>query len=171
MTVLTKKEAKKLAEIINRNFSRHGNYIDFLGFFHDLTEWLAKDNPNFNMEEFIAYCEKKQICPYEINKLLIRESTIVVCPYIYVFDLMIRNMLFDSLSVSEEDMILIIDEAHNLPDYIRELLSVELSMFMLNSCIFEAEKYGVAHATEHMVYKGTRSRNEKEINQELSNIL
>lgn len=34
----------------------------------------------------------------------------------------------------------------------------------------ETEKYGVAHATEHMVYKGTKNRTEKEINEELSNI-
>lgn len=34
----------------------------------------------------------------------------------------------------------------------------------------ETEKYGVAHAAEHMVYKGTKTRTEKEINQELSNI-
>lgn len=34
----------------------------------------------------------------------------------------------------------------------------------------EKVKYGLAHATEHMVYKGTRSRTEKQINEELSNI-
>lgn len=34
----------------------------------------------------------------------------------------------------------------------------------------EKEKYGVAHATEHMVYKGTKNRTEKEINEDLSNI-
>lgn len=34
----------------------------------------------------------------------------------------------------------------------------------------ETEKYGVAHATEHMVYKGTKNRTEKEINEDLSNI-
>ena len=34
----------------------------------------------------------------------------------------------------------------------------------------ETEKYGIAHATEHMVYKGTKNRSEKEINEELSNI-
>lgn len=111
-----------------------------------IIQWVKKDLPT--AEEFIEYCEKKQICPYEINKILIRESTIVVCPYIYVFDLMIRNMLFDSLSVSEEDMILVIDEAHNLPDYIRELFSAELSLFMLNSCVFEAEKYGDPHIVD-----------------------
>ncbi len=111
-----------------------------------IIQWVKKELPT--AEEFINYCEKKQICPYEINKLLIRESKIVVCPYIYVFDLMIRNMLFDSLSVSEEDMILVIDEAHNLPDYIRDLFSAELSMFMLNSCSFEVEKYGDPHIVD-----------------------
>ena len=34
----------------------------------------------------------------------------------------------------------------------------------------DGEMLGVAHVTEHMVYKGTETRNEKEINTELSNI-
>lgn len=34
----------------------------------------------------------------------------------------------------------------------------------------ETEKYGIAHATEHMVYKGTKNRTEKDINEELSNL-
>ncbi len=93
-------------------------------------------------EEYIEYCEKKKLCPYELNKFLIREAPLVVVPYIYVFDLMIRNMLFDWLSVPEEDMILVVDEAHNLPDYIRDLFSIHLSFFMLNNCVLEAEKYG-----------------------------
>lgn len=34
----------------------------------------------------------------------------------------------------------------------------------------ETKKYGVAHATEHMVFKGTKKRSEVEINETLSNI-
>ena len=34
----------------------------------------------------------------------------------------------------------------------------------------DGEKLGVAHATEHMVYKGTETRTEKQINEELSNV-
>lgn len=34
----------------------------------------------------------------------------------------------------------------------------------------ESEKYGIAHATEHMVYKGTKNRNEKKINEDLTNV-
>ena len=105
-----------------------------------VVEWAKNNLPT--AEEFIDYCEKKQICPYEINRLLIRDSTVVVVPYIYVFDLNIRNMLFDSIGVPEDDTILIVDEAHNLPNYIRDLYSAQLSMYMLNSCMLEAKKYG-----------------------------
>ena len=102
--------------------------------------WFRKNLPT--AEEFIEYCEKKRICPYEINKMLMKDSRLVVVPYIYVFELMIRNMLFDCLAVPEDDMILVVDEAHNLPNYIRDLYSAQLSNYMLNSCVFEAEKYG-----------------------------
>ena len=34
----------------------------------------------------------------------------------------------------------------------------------------EKEKLGIAHATEHMVYKGTKKRSEQKINEDLSNI-
>jgi DNA excision repair protein ERCC-2 len=71
-----------------------------------------------------------------------KESKVVVVPYIYVFDLMIRNMLFDHINIPEDDMILVVDEAHNLPDYIRDLYSSQLSLFMINNCMVEAEKYG-----------------------------
>lgn len=103
-------------------------------------EWAYKKLPT--AEEFIDYCEKKQMCPYEINKLLMRKTQLIVVPYVYVFDMMIRNMLFDNLNCSEQDIILIVDEAHNLPNYIRDSFSAQLSIYMLNNCVFEAEKYG-----------------------------
>lgn len=102
--------------------------------------WFKENLPT--AEEFIEYCEKNKICPYEINKKLMRESKLVVVPYIYVFDQMIRNMLFDCMSFPEDDMVLVIDEAHNLPNFIRDIFSSQLSTYMLNSCVFEAEKYG-----------------------------
>jgi DNA excision repair protein ERCC-2 len=106
----------------------------------DAIAWTKEYLPT--AEEFIEYCEKKTICPYEINKLLMAEALVVVVPYIYVFEKSIRIMLFDWLSVSEEDILLVVDEAHNLPDYLRDLLSAQLSMWMITSCIVEAEKYG-----------------------------
>lgn len=128
------KKEKDKGCIYYRNFIGSKEKVD------ETIEWAHETLPT--AEEFIEYCEKKQICPYEINKRLVRETPLVVVPYVYVFDPVIRNMLFDWLSVSEEDMILVVDEAHNLPDYIRELFSAQLSTWMLNGCVFEAEKFG-----------------------------
>lgn len=93
-------------------------------------------------EELTETCEKKGICPYEINKLIIHDALVVVVPYVYVFDKSIRIKLLDWLAIAEDDVILVIDEAHNLPDYLRELFSAELSTWMLTSCLMEADQFG-----------------------------
>jgi len=103
-------------------------------------QWVQTNLPTVEM--FIEYCEKKNICPYELNKFLVRDARVVVVPYIYVFNITIRNMLFDWLGLSEEEMILVIDEAHNLPDYIRDLFSSQLSVWMVRNCGYEVEQYG-----------------------------
>jgi DNA excision repair protein ERCC-2 len=105
-----------------------------------IIDWTQNHLPT--AEEFIHACEKQKICPYEINKLLIHDAVVVVVPYVYVFDKAIRIKLLDWLSISEDDVILVVDEAHNLPDYLRELFSAELSTWMLNSCLLEAEHFG-----------------------------
>jgi len=128
------KKGKDKGCIFFRNFIEDKEKVD------KIIDW-TKSNL-LTAEEFIENCEKKKVCPYEVNKVLIREATLVVAPYVYVFDPIIRNMLFDWLSVSENDMILIVDEAHNLSDYIRDLFSAQLSSYMLNSCVLEAEKFG-----------------------------
>ncbi len=105
-----------------------------------ILEWAREKLPT--AEEFVEYCEKNTVCPYEMNKLLIKEALVIVVPYVYVFDKSIRMMFFDWLSISEDDMLLVVDEAHNLPDYLRDLYSAQLSIWMLNNCVFEAEKVG-----------------------------
>lgn len=105
-----------------------------------IMDWAQQHLPT--AEEFIETCETKGLCPYEINKLLIHDALVVVVPYVYIFDKAIRIKLFDWLGISEEDVILVVDEAHNLPDYLRELFSAELSTWMLTTCLSEAERFG-----------------------------
>ena len=45
-----------------------------------------------------------------------------------------------------------------------------LCVSLKGGALMDGEKYGVAHATEHMVYKGTKNRTEEQINIELSEI-
>jgi len=118
-------------------------YQNFMGNTEKISSvmnWVKKHLPT--AEEFAEYCEECKICPYELNKMLVHDATVIVVPYVYVFDKGIRIKLFDWLSISEEDVILIVDEAHNLPEYLRELYSAELSTWMLTNCLSEAERFG-----------------------------
>ena len=133
-------QKKLAASNKNKGCKYYRSYIGDKQKIDSIVEWTKNNLPT--AEEFIEFCEKKAVCPYEINKMMIREAVVVVVPYVYVFDKTIRNMLFDWLSVSDDDIILIVDEAHNLPNYIRDLFSAQLSMWMLNSCVLEAKKFG-----------------------------
>jgi len=105
-----------------------------------IIEWCKKSLPT--SEDFVTYCWHKHLCPYEISKMIIPDAVIVVVPYIYVFDPSIRRMLFEWLSAIEDDIILIVDEAHNLPDYARDLFSASLSTWSLKNAIYETERFG-----------------------------
>jgi DNA excision repair protein ERCC-2 len=117
-----------------RNFLADKDHIEMI------MDWTRKHLPT--AEEFVDTCEKQGICPYELNKLLVHDALVIIVPYVYVFDKSIRLKLFNWLSISEEDVILVVDEAHNLPDYLRDLFSAELSTWMLTSCLSEADQFG-----------------------------
>jgi len=94
-------------------------------------------------EELVEYGRKYKICAYEMNKMLAKKADIIIAPYIYIFDEFLREKFSMLYSRPFEETILIIDEAHNLPDFCRELLSFSLSLRTLNAAINEADEYGV----------------------------
>ena len=135
-----KKKTRSIQKSKNKGCIYYKHYLEAKEEVDDIIKWFKSKLPT--TEEFIKKCDKIKICPYEMNKLLIRDASLVVVPYVYVFDSVIRNMLLDWFSIPEEDIILVIDEAHNLPDYIRDLYSSQLSLWMLKNCVSEIEKYG-----------------------------
>ena len=93
-------------------------------------------------EELIDHCDSLNICPHEVMKELVREARVVAAPYAYFFMPFIRNSLLDWMEVPMEDVLLIVDEAHNLPDYTREIESFQLSRYILEAVAKEVEEYG-----------------------------
>lgn len=76
-------------------------------------------------------------CPYEITLELMRKSQAVVCDYFHIFcspELRILNRIGKKL----EDSIIIVDEAHNLPERLRSILSRRLSTYIIRNAIKEA---------------------------------
>ncbi len=93
-------------------------------------------------EEFTAYCIDRQLCPYEVAKLHVPAADVVAAPYIMFFDRFIRHALLDWMACSPSDIVLIVDEAHNLPAYARELESAQLSEIGLKLAEKEVDEFG-----------------------------
>jgi DNA excision repair protein ERCC-2 len=86
-------------------------------------------------------CRRKQICPYELIKAALPEMQVVALSYLYVFDPVIRQSFMKHLDTYFQKVILVVDEAHNLPDTAIEIASSNLSLFVLRQAETEASKY------------------------------
>jgi len=94
------------------------------------------------VEEFVGYCDERALCPYELTKELLAFATVVTAPYAYFFAPFIRSSFIEKLNVSLADLIIIVDEAHNLPEYAREVRSAQLSRRLLQLVRRELDEYG-----------------------------
>jgi len=93
-------------------------------------------------EEFCDHCIDLGVCPYEIAKMHVPAADVVAAPYIMFFDKFIRHALLDWMACSLPDIVLIVDEAHNLPSYARELESASLSEVALKLAEKEIDEFG-----------------------------
>ncbi len=106
----------------------------------ELYHWARKEVPT--VDEFLAVCAEKSICAYELSKILAQDAILVTAPYVYFFNTFIRSRLLEWMGVEMGDLIVVIDEAHNLPDFARELASGELRTVTLERAISESEEFG-----------------------------
>ena len=94
-------------------------------------------------EDFRKSAESQGLCPYELNKMLIKEAKVVIVPYVYFFQDFIRKYLLEKMGTSIDKVITIIDEAHNLPDWSRDAASDSMTINLLQRASAESEKYGL----------------------------
>jgi DNA excision repair protein ERCC-2 len=76
--------------------------------------------------EFEAFSREENLCPYELAKKLSARARIVTAPYPFFFHPHIRRSLLAWLGVGPDRVDLVVDEAHHLPDHLRELSTVSL---------------------------------------------
>jgi DNA excision repair protein ERCC-2 len=76
--------------------------------------------------EFEAYAREENLCAYELSKRLLPDARVVTAPYAFFFHPFIRRSLFDWMQLSSDRIDLVIDEAHNLPNHLRDLTTVAL---------------------------------------------
>ncbi|MCY3410614.1 MAG: DEAD/DEAH box helicase family protein [Candidatus Heimdallarchaeota archaeon] len=93
-------------------------------------------------EYIFDIAESAQVCPAETVRKLLPEVDVIACSYLYLFDPEIRKSFLESLNIELKDVILIVDEAHNLPDMVNNVTSDNLNSFSLNRAKREAQRHG-----------------------------
>jgi DNA excision repair protein ERCC-2 len=99
----------------------------------------VKQRSPLHAEEVFELCKNDELCAYEIGTLMARKADVVIGDYYHIFHPHVRQALLSKMDKSLEDLILIVDEAHNLPDRVRRLMSSNLSEYTINNAIKESQ--------------------------------
>lgn len=98
--------------------------------------------------EIFESARETRICPYEALKLVLPDIDIFLGTYHYLFDPTTREELLNNLETDLSEVIVVVDEAHNLPSFARDLLSGRLYETSFLSAIREAGEFGGDDARE-----------------------
>ena len=101
-----------------------------------------------NVNQVIDICSENSVCPYEINALHAQKSKVIIADYHHILSPGIRDHLFKKIHKDLSNCILIFDEAHNLASRIRDLMTVNLSTFIINASKREAVSLGFKEISE-----------------------
>ena len=84
----------------------------------------ALDLQRLGAAEIYDFAVEHRLCPFELSLDLSEQADVIICDYNYAFDPRVRlRRYFDARTRAA----LLIDEAHNLPERTRDMLSGELS--------------------------------------------
>jgi DNA excision repair protein ERCC-2 len=89
---------------------------------------------------FLEMCRASHVCPYEVARLAIANSRVLVTTYHYLFDDTSRSILLNGARWSPSGTIVVIDEAHNLREFIRDSSTVELAFTDLEQALRDARE-------------------------------
>ncbi len=136
MIVVASKKHLCINEDVKKNRNVHQSCLDLNTSAHpcvfrnvDRSHLIRKANEVQDIEDLVTTGLRHGICPYYGSMSLIHSSQLVMIPYNYVFDYNISRQV----GLNLKDVILVIDEAHNIPVVCAEgssLPPVELSMIL-----------------------------------------
>lgn len=89
-----------------------------------LVERLRASRSHFDPDAIFEEARREQVCPFEVQLELARRADAVVADYNYVFDPGAALSHLDREGLGSA--VLLVDEAHNLPDRARQIFSPEL---------------------------------------------
>jgi DNA excision repair protein ERCC-2 len=96
-----------------------------------------------NSGEIARACGADSVCPYEFLKSLLPDSEVIACSYLYIFEPGIRSSFLKAINHSMDELIIVLDEAHNLPRLAGNIAGKKLSGFAIERALGEIEDFKV----------------------------
>jgi DNA excision repair protein ERCC-2 len=95
----------------------------------------------YKASEIQRICRKRGFCPYELVKSVLSDVNVIALSYLYVFDPVIRHVFMKNLETCLDKVILVVDEAHNLPETAIDIASSRLTLFAVRQAEAEARRF------------------------------
>ena len=95
-----------------------------------------------HVHELQKVCMTAGVCPHKAAQEAMADANVVVCDYNYIFE-DIAGPILEKAGKGLKDVLLVVDEAHNLPDRIRDNLSIEMTAYGLSEAVREAGGTGM----------------------------
>lgn len=92
-------------------------------------------------EQVLTRSTSERVCPYEMSLMLAETADVIVADYYYLFHPNIRDTTLPKLKKKLEECIIIVDEAHNLPSRLRDVMTSRLTTRTMRFAIQEAKKH------------------------------
>mgnify|MGYP001772603101 CR=1 FL=1 len=89
-----------------------------------------------NVNEYVSALCTLNVCPYEVSRMYLDRARVGVMTYYYIFSISKP----EAVNMDVRNSVLVIDEAHNLPDAISSLNSIDLPLASVLASINEVKK-------------------------------
>ncbi|XP_049270666.1 Fanconi anemia group J protein homolog isoform X2 [Rhipicephalus sanguineus] len=90
----------------------------------------------YDLEDLVKIGKRIMVCPYYWSLDLMPGADIVFCPYNYLIDPVVRKCL----SIDLNNAVVVLDEAHNIEDISREVMSISVTQDQLRDIIADLEE-------------------------------
>ena len=106
-------------------------------------EEILEDMPKkvLTAPEITKIAKTRSLCPYELAKRLAKVVDVIALSYLYVFDPWILDVFLPDLETPASKMVLVQDEAHNVPTTALDSASDSLTIGTIRQALREATTY------------------------------
>ena len=94
-----------------------------------------------HVEETLVRAKSVGVCAWQTCRSTVKEADILVCDYNHVFAEQVRESSLPAMGITLQNSLIIIDEAHNLPDRIRMTMERVITPTIVRNAAMELEEH------------------------------